>query len=149
MVHVGDHGAGQAAKLCNNLVAAATMAALGEACAIAVREGLDPTTFYGILTTSTGDSRVLHTRFPLAGADPSHPASRAYAPLFAVDLIEKDIGLALGLAAEHGVEAPVAAAARDAYRGAQEAGLGGLDYSAVYLVRSGDRVPMEPPAEAE
>jgi 3-hydroxyisobutyrate dehydrogenase len=149
VVHVGDHGAGQAAKLCNNLVAGATMAALGEACAIAVREGIDPATLYGLLTNSTGDSRVLRTRFPLAGADPSHPASRAYAPLFAVDLIEKDLGLVLGLAAEHGVEAHVAAAARTAYRAAQEAGLGGLDYSAVYLVRSRDRVPMERPAEAE
>jgi 3-hydroxyisobutyrate dehydrogenase len=149
VVHVGDHGAGQAAKLCNNLVAGATMAALGEACAVAVREGIDPATLYGLLTNSTGDSRVLRTRFPLAGADPSHPASRAYAPLFAVDLIEKDLGLVLGLAAEHGVEAHVAAAARTAYRAAQEAGLGGLDYSAVYLVRSRDRVPMERPAEAE
>jgi 3-hydroxyisobutyrate dehydrogenase len=148
VVHVGDHGAGQAAKLCNNLVAGATMAALAEACAVAVREGLDPATLYGLLTTSTGDSRVLRTRFPLAGADASHPASRAYAPLFAVDLIEKDLGLALGLAAEHGVETPVAAAARTAYRAAQEAGHGGLDYSAVYLVRSGERVPMERPAEA-
>jgi 3-hydroxyisobutyrate dehydrogenase len=149
VVHVGGHGAGQAAKLCNNLVAGATMAALGEACAIAVREGLDPVTLYGLLTASTGDSRVLRTRFPLAGADPAHPVSRGYAPLFAVDLIEKDLGLAVALAAEHGVEAPVARAARTAYTAAQDAGLGGLDYSAVHLVPSGDRVPGERPAEGE
>jgi 3-hydroxyisobutyrate dehydrogenase len=149
VVHVGGHGAGQAAKLCNNLVAGATMAALGEACAIAVRERLDPATLYGLLTASTGDSRVLRTRFPLAGADPAHPASRGYAPLFAVDLIAKDLGLALALAAEHGVEAPVARAARGVYHAAQEAGLGELDYSAVYLVPSGDRAPEERPAEAE
>ena len=48
VVHVGDHGAGQAAKLCNNLVAGATIAALGEACAVAVREGIDPATLYGL-----------------------------------------------------------------------------------------------------
>jgi 3-hydroxyisobutyrate dehydrogenase len=148
VVHVGDHGAGQAAKLCNNLVAGATMAALSEACAIAAREGLDPATLYGLLTASTGDSRVLRTRFPLAAADPAHPASRDYAPLFALDLIEKDLALALGLAAEHGLDAPVACAARTAYRTAQDAGLGGLDYSAVYLVSSG-RVPEERAAEAE
>ena len=50
------HGAGQAAKLCNNLVAGATMAALAEACAIAVAEGIDPATLYELLTASTGDS---------------------------------------------------------------------------------------------
>ncbi|HEY7345420.1 MAG TPA: NAD(P)-dependent oxidoreductase [Gaiella sp.] len=149
VVHVGDHGAGQAAKLCNNLVAGVTMAALGEACAIAVRERLDPATLYGLLTASTGDSRVLRTRFPLAGADSAHPASQGYAPLFAVDLIEKDLALALALAAEHGVEAPVAGAARGAYRTAQEAGLGRLDYSAVHLVSSPGRVPEERPAQAE
>ena len=65
---VGGHGSGQAAKLCNNLVAGATMAAISEACAIAVREGLDPGTLYELLTASTGDSRVLRTRFPLSGA---------------------------------------------------------------------------------
>jgi len=149
VVHVGDHGAGQAAKLCNNLVAGTTMAALGEACAVAVREGLDPATLYALLTASTGDSRVLRTRFPLAGADAAHPASGEYAPLFALDLIEKDLALALRLAAEHGVEAPVAAAARTAYQAAQEAGLGGLDYSAVYLVPSRGRVPEERSAKPE
>jgi 3-hydroxyisobutyrate dehydrogenase len=149
VVHVGDHGAGQAAKLCNNLVAGATMAALGEACAIAAREGLDPATLYGLLTASTGDSRVLRTRFPLAGAEAAHPASRGYAPLFALDLIEKDLSLAIALAAEHGVEAPVAGAARTAYGAAQEAGLGGLDYSAVYLVPSQGRVPEERSAGPE
>ena len=149
VVHVGGHGAGQVAKLCNNLVAGATMAALAEACAIAVHERIDPGTLYELLTASTGDSRVLRTRYPLAGADPGHPAARGYAPLFAVDLIEKDLALALALAAEHGVEAPVAGAARAAYRAAQDGGLGGLDYSAVYLTRSGDRVRIGPPAEGE
>jgi 3-hydroxyisobutyrate dehydrogenase len=133
VVLVGGPGAGQAAKLCNNLIAGATMAAVAEACAIATAEGIEPSTLYELLTTSTGDSRVLRTRFPLAGADPAHPSSNGFAPLFALDLIAKDLGLALDLADEHGLEAAVAAVALDAYRAAQRDGCGALDYSAVYL----------------
>jgi 3-hydroxyisobutyrate dehydrogenase len=128
-VLVGGPGAGQAAKLCNNLIAGATMAAIAEACAIAVREGIEPAVLYDLLTTSTGDSRVLRTRFPLPGVEASHPSSNGYEPLFTVDLIAKD----LALAAELTDDAPVAAAALAAYAEAQEAGHGGLDYSAVYL----------------
>ena len=128
---VGGPGAGQTAKLCNNLVAGVTMVALAEACAIAEREGIDAALLYELLTTSTGDSRVLRTRYPLPGVDPAHPSSRGYEPLFMLALIAKDLALALAL----GGEMPVVAAALSAYRDAQEAGLGSLDYSAVYLNR--------------
>jgi 3-hydroxyisobutyrate dehydrogenase len=107
------------------------MAAIAEACAIAEREGIEPNTLYDLLTSSTGDSRVLRTRFPLPGVDSSHPASNGYEPLFMLELIAKDLGLALELADD----APVAAAALAEYRRAQEAGLGGLDYSAVFLAK--------------
>ena len=136
VVRVGGHGAGQAAKLCNNLVAGATMAAVAEACAVAVAEGIDPGTLYRLLTASTGDSRVLRTRFPLAGVDAAHPASNAFAPLFALGLMAKDVGLALELAERHGLEAPVGGAVLERYRAAERDGRGGLDYSAVY--RRGD-----------
>ena len=141
VVHVGPSGAGQAAKLCNNLIAGATMVAIAEACAVAEREGLDPRTLYELLSASTGDSRVLRTRFPLAGADAAHPSSNAYAPLFALDLIAKDLGLALELANEHGLDASVACTALAAYAAAQRAGHGELDYSAVFLALP--RVPAE------
>jgi len=133
VVLVGGHGAGQAAKLCNNLIAGATMAAIAESCAIARREGIDPEVLYELVTASTGDSRVLRTRFPLAGADDAHPSAHGYAPLFALDLIAKDMALALELAEAHGLDPEVARAALDAYREAQRDGRGGLDYSAVYL----------------
>jgi 3-hydroxyisobutyrate dehydrogenase len=70
-------------------------------------------------------------RFPLPGIDPSHPSSNDYEPLFMLDLIAKDLALVLELADG----APVAAAALAEYRRAQEAGLGGLDYSAVFLAK--------------
>ena len=129
--HVGGAGAGQTAKLCNNLVAGVTMAAVAEACAIAEREEIDAALLYELLTTSTGDSRVLRTRYPRPGVAPTHPSSNCYAPLFMLDLLVKDLALALELAGD----SPVAAAALAEYRTAQEAGLGALDYSAVYLAR--------------
>lgn len=137
VVLVGGHGAGQTAKLCNNLIAGSTMAAVAEACAIAEAEGIDPATLYELLTASTGDSRVLRTRFPLGGVDDAHPSSRDWATLFALDLIAKDVGLALELADEHGIDARVATAALAAYAAAQREGLGALDYSAVYLRGAG------------
>ena len=135
VVRVGEAGAGQAAKLCNNLVAGVTMAALAEACALAVREGIDAAVLYELLTRSTGDSRVLRTRFPIGGVDPEHPASRDYDPLFALGLMAKDLDLAIELADSHGVSVPVARAGRARYGEAQEQGLGRLDYSAVYTAR--------------
>jgi 3-hydroxyisobutyrate dehydrogenase len=130
---VGDHGAGQTAKLCNNLVAGVTMTAVAEACAIAEREGIDATILFELLAASTGDSRVLRMRFPLAGVDPAHPSSRNWEPLFALDLIAKDLALAVELAEAAGVNADVTRAALAEYRASQAAGHGPDDYSAVFL----------------
>ncbi len=113
------------------------MSALAEACALAEREGIDPAVLYSLMTRSTGDSRVLRTRFPLAGVLSEHPSSNAYAPLFSLDLMAKDLDLAIELAAAAGVEAPVTEVSRRRYRKAQEQGLGGLDYSAVFTSGSG------------
>jgi 3-hydroxyisobutyrate dehydrogenase len=130
---VGGPGSGQVVKLCNNLMAGVNMVAIAEACAVAERAGIDAATLYGLVTRSTGDSRVLRTRFPLGGADESHPSNRDFEPMFMLDLIAKDMSLACELAKEHGVDPAVARAALDAYRAAQRRGLGRLDYSAVYL----------------
>ena len=133
--HVGGPGTGQAAKLCNNLMAGCNMAALAESCALAQREGIDPATFYELVTSSTGDSRVLRTRFPLAGVSDKHPASAEWSPMFMLDLIVKDLELARDLAAAHGLTAEMTAAALAQYRQGQQRGLGALDYSAVYVVK--------------
>ncbi len=133
--HVGGPGAGQAVKLCNNLVVGATMAALCEACELLEREGIDPAQAYAVLTGSTSDSTVLRRRFPLAGVRPVHPASKGYEPLFRLDLLRKDLGLALDFARERGVSLPVTEAAAAEYDRALADGLGGLDYSALYRSR--------------
>jgi len=131
--HVGGHGAGQAVKLCNNLIVACAMAAIGEACRVLEREGIDSAQAYACLTSSTSDSSVMRRRFPVPGVRAEHPASRGYEPLFRLDLLVKDLGLARALAQEHGVATPVAEAAALAYDLALAAGRGALDYSAVYL----------------
>jgi 3-hydroxyisobutyrate dehydrogenase len=131
IVHMGPPGAGQATKLCNNLLAGVHMAALGESVAIARREGLDPHRLLDALRNATGDSRVLRMRFPVAGVLPEAPASRGFAPLFPVDLIAKDLALAIGTAEEHGLDTPMADVALERYRTAQGRALGGRDYSVV------------------
>jgi 3-hydroxyisobutyrate dehydrogenase len=132
---VGAHGAGQTVKLCNNMIVACAMASIGESCRLLEREGIDPVQAYECFTSSTSDSSVMRRRFPVGGVRPEHPASRDYAPLFRLDLLVKDLGLALDLAAEHGIPTPIANAAASAYRDALDAGLAGLDYSAVYRVQ--------------
>ena len=136
IVHVGDHGLGQAAKLCNNLCAGVNMAAIAQTLALARREGLDPAVLYELMTNSTGDSRVLRTRYPAAVNDTT-PAARGFAPMFTVDLMEKDLTLAEQLAAEHGVGSEPLAAALALYRRAQAEGHGALDYSAIALTTGG------------
>ena len=133
VAHVGGPGAGQVVKLCNNLMAGANMAALAEASAVAAREGVDPALFYELVTASTGDSRVLRTRYPLPGADESHPVNREFEAMFMLDLIVKDLALACDLAEAAGVDPAMAQAALSQYRKAQQDGHGRLDYSAVYL----------------
>jgi 3-hydroxyisobutyrate dehydrogenase len=136
VVHVGEHGLGQAAKLCNNLCAGVNMAAIAQACALARREGLDPAVLYGLMAASTGDSRVLRTRFP-ARVDHPTPAADGFAPMFTVDLMEKDLGLAEELAAAHGLDSEPLAAALALYRRAQDEGHGELDYSAIAITTGG------------
>jgi 3-hydroxyisobutyrate dehydrogenase len=137
--HMGGPGAGQAAKLANNVLAATHMAALAEAVALANSEGLDPATVYEVLSHGTGDSRVLRDRYPVPGVLEHAPASNGWAPSFPVDLIAKDVALALETAAGHGLDMPVVEVALARYRAAQAAGLGELDYSAVARLMPTDR----------
>jgi 3-hydroxyisobutyrate dehydrogenase len=129
--HMGGPGAGQATKLTNNVLAGAHMAALAEAVALARSEGLDLARVYEIVSNGTGDSRVLRNRYPVPGVLPDAPASHDWAALFPVDLLAKDVDLALQTASEHGLSMPVVERSLERYRLAQEASMGALDYSAV------------------
>ncbi|MBN8866380.1 MAG: 3-hydroxyisobutyrate dehydrogenase [Solirubrobacterales bacterium] len=129
--HMGGPGAGQVTKLTNNLLAGCYMASISEAVAVASREGIDPNKLFEVLSNGTGNSRVLHTRYPVPGVLPETPASNDWKPLFPVDLAAKDLDLALAVADELGIDLPMTSTARSRYRLVQDQGDGGLDYSAV------------------
>lgn len=132
--YVGPHGAGQTVKLCNNLMVACTMAGMAEVCAVLEHEGVDPEQAYEVFTRSTSDSSVMRRRFPLGGVRPEHPSSKEFLPMFRLDLLVKDVALALDVLAGHGLTSSMGETAAALYDEAMEAGLGGLDYSAVYRV---------------
>jgi 3-hydroxyisobutyrate dehydrogenase len=131
ILHMGGPGAGQATKLCNNLLAGIAMAAIAEAVALADAEHLDPAQLFEVLTTSTGDSSVLRRRFPVPGIVLDAPVNRDFEPQFSMALMQKDLDLALEAAHAHRVELPITAHARDRYQQAARHGLAELDYSAV------------------
>lgn len=144
--YVGDHGAGQTVKLCNNLIVACTMAGVSEVCAVLEREGVDPAQAYEVFTRSTSDSAVIRRRFPLGGVRPEHPSSHDFEPMFRLDLLVKDVELAQELLASHGLTSSMGIAAAALYDKALKAGLGDLDYSAVFRVVDAPADDAEPGA---
>jgi 3-hydroxyisobutyrate dehydrogenase len=137
VVHTGGHGTGQAAKLCNNMLAGTHMAALCLSLQLARRAGLDDTTLFDILSRSTGDSRVMRARYPAPGVDDAHPANRDFEALFTLDLMTKDMELSEEFARSAGLDTSLLESVNAIYHEAQEAGLGQLDYSGlVKLVRT-------------
>lgn len=138
IVHCGGSGMGQAVKLCNNLVAGAAVAAVGEAFALASSLGVEPQVLYDVMSTSSGNCWALQTRPPVPGLVDAAPSNVGFAPGFMVDLMLKDLGLVLTAAGDSGLALDVAGAARDAYAAASERGLGRLDFSAVYRSIKGE-----------
>lgn len=137
VVHTGGHGTGQAAKLCNNMLAGTHMAALCLSLQAARRAGLDDRVLFEILSRSTGDSRVLRARYPAPGVDEAHPSSRDFEALFTLDLMTKDMELSEEFVRNAGLDTSLLDAVNAIYHEAQEAGLGQLDYSGlVKLVRT-------------
>lgn len=134
VIHCGPTGMGEAVKLCNNLVAGATVAAVGEAFALAERLGCDPQVLFDVMSKSSGNCWALQTRPPVAGLVASAPAERDFAPGFMVDLMHKDLGLVMAAASELKVPLAMAAAAQQLYALASARGYGTSDFSAVFKV---------------
>ena len=131
VIHAGGHGAGQAAKLCNNLILGATMIATCEAFVLAERLGLSPQTFYDIASTATAQSWSMTSYCPVPGVGPQSPADRDYQGGFAGALMLKDLNLAMTAAQDVDAEVPMGARARDLYQAFADAGQGGLDFSGI------------------
>ncbi len=133
-VHCGASGAGQAAKICNNMMLGVTMIATCEAFALADRLGLDRRALYDVASTSSGQSWSLTTYCPAPGVGPRSPADDGYRPGFAADLMLKDLRLSQQAAQAAGADTPLGAAATDLYRRFVEEEDGrGRDFSAMLL----------------
>ena len=144
IIHVGAVGAGEVAKLCNNLIAGAAFVAVSEAFRIAEGFGVDPKILTQVISKSSGATWVMEKNHPVPGVDPNSAANRDYAPGFMTDLMAKDLALAVNAAREKRVPTPVAAAAQQVYRMASAHGLGRKDCASVYrfLAPSSDEAPV-------
>lgn len=131
-VHCGDSGAGQAAKICNNMILGVTMIATCEAFALADKLGLDRQKMFEVVSTSSGYSWSLNAYCPAPGVGPSSPADNGYKPGFAAELMLKDLNLSQAAADSAGATTPMGALAQQLYnRFVEEDGGRGRDFSAM------------------
>ena len=144
IIHVGAVGAGEVAKLCNNLISGSALIAVAEAFRIGEAFGVDPQILTNVIAKSSGATWVMEHMHPVPGIVDSAASSRQYAPGFMTDLMAKDLALAVNAAREKRVPVAVAAAAQQLYRMASSHGLGREDFSAVYkfLKPSSDDAPV-------
>jgi 3-hydroxyisobutyrate dehydrogenase len=144
IIHVGALGAGEVAKLCNNLIAGSALIAVAEAFRIGEAFGVDPQILTDVIAKSSGATWVMGNMHPVPGIVETAASSRQYAPGFMTDLMAKDLGLAVNAAREKRVPVAVAPAAQQLYRMASSHGLGREDCSSVYkfLKPSSDDAPV-------
>jgi 3-hydroxyisobutyrate dehydrogenase len=131
IVHCGGAGAGQAAKICNNMILGATMIVTCEAFALAEKLGLEAQALFDVASTASGQSWSLNSYCPVPGPVPASPANRGYKPGFAASLMLKDLKLAQEAAASVGAATPLGAEAAQLYALFVAAGHGGDDFSGV------------------
>ncbi len=134
--HMGGAGAGQVAKLCNNMALGVIMAVTGEALALGTAHGLDARVLSQMMAVSTGRSWATEVCNPWPGVLENAPASRGYTGGFGSDLMLKDMGLAVEAAMGVGATIPLGELARNLYAMNSSAGRGGLDFSSVVKVLS-------------
>ena len=115
MIHCGDSGAGQAAKLCNNMVLAVQQIAIGEAFVLAEKLGLPVQSLFDVITGATGNCWAVHTNCPVPGPVPTSPANNDFKPGFATALMNKDLGLAMAAVQSSGSSAPLGSHAAEIY----------------------------------
>ena len=137
VIHAGDAGAGQAAKICNNMLLGASMIATCESLALAQKLGLDPRKFFDIASVSSGQCWSLTSYAPLPGVGPATPADNDYKGGFAAALMLKDLRLAMEAAASVDADVPMGTKARELYEAFVAADEGGHDFSAIIRTLQG------------
>lgn len=144
IIHVGPVGSGEVAKLCNNLIAGVATVAVSEAFRLAEGFGVDPKVLTEVIAKSSGYTWAMEHNHPVPGLVAKAASSREYAAGFMVDLMAKDLGLAVNAARELRQPVFVAPAALELYRLASSHGLGRKDFSSVYsfLKPSSSQAPV-------
>jgi 3-hydroxyisobutyrate dehydrogenase len=115
IIHCGSSGAGQAAKVCNNMVLAVQQIAIGEAFVLAEKLGLSAQSLFDVITGATGNCWAVHTNCPVPGPVPTSPANNDFKPGFATALMNKDLGLAMAAVSSTGSAAPLGTHAAEIY----------------------------------
>ena len=131
VIHAGDSGSGQAAKIVNNMLLGVTMAGTCEAFVLAQKLGLDPQVFFDISSRASGQSWSMTSYCPVPGVGPETPADRGYEGGFAAQLMLKDLALAMQAAQAAGAYTPMGGEAEELYRRFVERGGGTRDFSAL------------------
>ncbi len=130
--HAGGPGAGQAVKICNNMMLAINMIGVAEGFILGEKLGLDRNTLHAICATATSNSFALSNYCPAPGPTPASPANRDYAPGFMTALMLKDVKLSQAAAEATGVATPLAALAQSLYQQVADSGDATKDFSVVY-----------------
>ncbi len=131
VVHCGEAGAGQAAKICNNMILGISMIGVSEAFVLAEKLGLSHQALFDVASTSSGQCWSLTTYCPVPGPVPTSPANRDYQPGFAASLMLKDLKLAQEAAQGAGAVTPLGAEAAQLYALFEASGHGGADFSGI------------------
>jgi 3-hydroxyisobutyrate dehydrogenase len=131
IVHCGGAGAGQAAKICNNMILGISMIGVCEAFTLAERLGLSHQALFDVASTSSGQCWSLTTYCPVPGPVPTSPANNGYRPGFAAALMLKDLRLSQEASKAAGAATPLGARAEEIYAAFDEAGHGGMDFSGI------------------
>ena len=131
IIHCGEAGAGQAAKICNNMILGATMIATAEGFVLAEKLGLSAQALFDVASTSSGQSWSLTTYCPVPGPVPASPANNGYKPGFAAALMLKDLKLAQEAAQSVGAATPMGANAAQLFALFNAAGHEGDDFSGI------------------
>ncbi|RBQ16922.1 3-hydroxyisobutyrate dehydrogenase [Spongiactinospora rosea] len=131
VVHCGGPGAGQAAKICNNMILGASMIAVSEAFVLGERLGLPHQALFDVASAASGQCWALTVNCPVPGPVPGSPAGNGYRPGFAGALMAKDLGLAANAVRAHGVAAEIGLRAAEIYAAFAEGDGAGQDFSAV------------------
>jgi len=133
--HAGGNGAGQTVKVCNNMLLGIQMLGTSEALRLGIANGMDPKVLSDIMAKSSGRNWALELYNPCPGVMENVPSSKGYAGGFGVDLMLKDMGLAIENAQDLGASVPLGDLSRKLYEAHSKAGNGQLDFSSVFNLR--------------